>query len=267
MNSEITPVFIFTRGRTGSTAIIDELKSHSRIQFHGELFRPNPLAREDVRVAYEKMGENYLSLGLTNDRALPYLLHKQLYGGDTQKYLDYLRTDVDISGKNCVGFKLLGNHLETSENLLPQLSKQNAKCIHLVRKNVIKQVVSGFFAREAGIYNRRNYVPEIKEIDIPIEAFISRIKANLSGVQANRDILQKNGINYLDVYYESFCKERSVFYNAIFEFLGLEAEDLTPTDWSIMTPADKMLVSNFDDLIDALNKNGLNDLIKIFEGD
>ncbi len=72
--------FIYTRGRTGSSAIIDELNSHSECVCHGEVFRRNPLKNKTVREAYESMGQAYLKLRLNNDKALPYGLWQQLDG-------------------------------------------------------------------------------------------------------------------------------------------------------------------------------------------
>ena len=55
----MTRFFLYTRGRTGSTPIIDELDSHPQLECHQELFLPDPLQFKSIREAYEEHGERY----------------------------------------------------------------------------------------------------------------------------------------------------------------------------------------------------------------
>jgi len=256
----MTNFFLFTLGRTGSTAVIDELASHSSISCHGEIFRRNGALTPKAQVQYEQEGDDYLRYRLTNDLVLPYKMFLQLpeakslgYSG----YLDSLNERTLAEGKKIFGFKLLLNQSTENPGLIEELGDKKFKALHLIRKNVVRKTVSGMVAEQRKAYNRRNYEHPDEKYVIDMASFKLRIKRNDGFVDKTRKTLQSSNIEALEVYYEDFLLNRELFYDKIFDFLGAKSMPLKPSDYSIMVPSLDRVIKNYDEFRSGVDKLGL----------
>lgn len=244
--------FIFTRGRSGSTAIIDELNSHPQCVCHGEIFRRDPLRNPKVKKAYEEMGVEYLKLRLTNDQAIPYGLWKKIEKNTHKSiidYLDFLETDAASKGYGAMGFKFLHNYVVEMPDLLKNLKKYEYKAIHLIRRNVVRQVISGMVAAKRGVYNSRKYKVTHEKYLLDIKEFAIKIKLNIKQVNDADKMLAELGFSKFDIYYEDFLKDRNGFHRFILEKLGLSFDELTPSSFTIMVPSDlRTVIENYDEI-------------------
>ena len=126
--------FILTRGRTGSTAIMDELHNSALISATQELF-----LQWEFNKNYPETKEMY-------DIIWPYVLWKQEYQSTkktslftpndkflTNKYLSIAESRSRKRGSLGFGFKVLRNNLEECPFLLRLLRKRKYRVIYLNR--------------------------------------------------------------------------------------------------------------------------------------
>lgn len=262
--------FLFTRGRTGSTAILDELASHMKMLVTMELFlefnRVEKKVYERLKLYYRYiLPYDYWLNNPVNQRRIARSqffdkLRFQKREFDQVAQTVYINNLEKIALKKKVsgyGFKIL-THQFTEKPLLPGLLKQRSfKAIYLVRKNVIKKVISGMIAKKRGIYNQKNYTGDGDNYHIDVNEFEQLVHWEASRIHNDRQILQEMGFEILDVTYEDFCEDRSAFYAKILNFLNMPSMPLTPTDFSIMIPEIGKVVSNYSELKAKAHEMGL----------
>lgn len=284
--------FIFTRGRTGSTAIIDELNSHSECKCHGEIFCRDPLSRSKYKRQYEERGQEFLReiRERQHDEAIPYHLWK-LMKEETDRslkgYLAYLEDNTRESGATALGFKLLHNQVGESkddtgkaglgasirrlfrgqvtgkDDLLELLHTSGYKAIHLMRKNVVRQVVSGLLARSRGVYNSRKPTASDVAFHVDVDELKSRIEINLTKVALAARKLEDHGFDVINVYYEEFVNDRHLFHERLAEAVGIPSGPVRPTSFQVMVPEDlSAVITNYNEFVKQVDSMGLGDLIR-----
>lgn len=258
--------FVYTRGRTGSTAIVDELDSHPHCVCHGEVFRRDPLKNPKVREAYDRLGLEYLKERLTNDKVvIPFGLWEMIDTGNRgnyRGYLEFVQDEAARKDKTAVGFKLLHNQSVEREGLLDVLKSGGFVAIHLIRRNVVRQVLSGMLAKQRGVYNRRNYDVPDEKYDIDVAELVRTIERNQKDVAAVDKQLRDGGFDYFSVYYEDFLAQRDSFFDLVLSRLNLAREQLKASDWTIMVPSDlRKVVNNYEEMEAAVVRIGLADML------
>lgn len=285
--------FMLTRGRTGSSAIIDELGT-ANISSQQELFADfsSDIAKETLKY-YSKLvppfgiwkeillgkdeniwGGKFLlppSDRLASEKMLcftisklykaaPFMLQDNwLTGRGAEKfligqYLNGVERQACENKKSAFIFKVLSHHLITRRSLLKELTKREYRALFLIRKNVVRQALSGLIAegRSAAegknLYNKKMDTGEHTPVIIDVDKFERCVAGEINGVANDRSLLEKSGIGYLEISYEDFCEKREEFYSEIFSFMGIDDELPKPTDFSIMVQDIRKAVANFEDL-------------------
>ena len=219
---------IYTGGRTGSSAIREELNNHPRITCHGEIFRPNPLAGPGVQKAFAEHGRDYPRLGQTRDMVLPFRLHRDLGPEDPVTpedfgaYWDYLDSSAAETGADVVGGKILHNHVADTQYF--DLARDlGIFTLVLRRRNTLRQAVSAIVAKQTSIHNRKDYTPEKnRSFTIDPAALVSRMKMSRRKTAAHDAILEETGGHYRVVHYEDWVADRAAFFAPIFDALGVD---------------------------------------------
>jgi LPS sulfotransferase NodH len=244
---------IFTRGRTGSTAIRAELDGHFKIVCYGELFHPQSVEQLKAKFALDPG---------------PYDVFKKRIGDSDREYYErYLRETIKSSRRQkpdaIVGFKLLNGQAvaHKRKRLLRILSRQGFVFLHLIRRNIVRQAVSGMVAHKRGIFNAKNWSAAAERYELDTTDFIRRVNKYSGVVEKNRMLLSDH--KCLEIYYEDFCGERDAFFSRIFDFLGIERFDLAPTEFSMMTDRNlQNVVKNFEELRQATRTLGLEHMLE-----
>lgn len=265
---------VITRGRTGSTAIIDELNNHKDITCFQELFISLE-SRPSICECYKKFGLDFEKYGLVGWMPTydPWIkLFKEinlalikLYRKDFRIYTrarvleKYFHEMEDMSiaqGSSAVGFKLLEHQYPSIRTMFNVLKKAGYKIIYLERTNVIRQVLSGVIANKRKIYNARSFVPEDEAFEIDMDEFEKLVNYEIKMVNSQKKMIEKSGVDSLFVAYEGFLEDRERFLKVIFDFVGVESIVPEETNFSIMIPDVKKVVSNYDEFSDRVKKMG-----------
>lgn len=261
----VNKFFIFTRGRTGSTAIIDEVNSHPDCMCHGEIFLLDPLRYPKYKKPYEENGQKYLESVLKSDGVLPRGLWKLVSGNEEKglrDYLSYIENHAQDRGIEALGFKLLHNHARENEGILEILLERGYKAIHLIRKNVVRQVVSGMLAKQRGVYNTRKEDISERVYTIDMNELKTKISMNQTHVAAASKLIRDIGFDVVEIFYEDFVENRVSFHDRLAESIGIKSDSIKPTSYKVMVPEDlSAVITNYDEFEVQIRKMGLADLI------
>ena len=207
---------IYTRGRSGSAAIKSELGKHPDLICYGELFHPggdvwNPNEMHDPReyfmpFAYFRANDYE---GAEKLSSFQRLIRCAYPGKDPERraYAAYLRAVVRHASQ-CqadahMGFKLLSYQSRAHPQLLAEIGDKNLRIVHLIRRNRVRQVLSGMIATERGFAHRT------KESELPVEqfsidtaAFARHVEFIERELEHEKRRLSTLGNDYQEFYYE-----------------------------------------------------------------
>lgn len=259
---------IYTRGRTGSSAIVDELDNYPEITCHGEVFRANPLSREKERKAYEEFGDEYIHKADTRDRILPYKLFRReppeapIDAEGLRIYLDHTDREAVLAGSACVGAKLIRQNGE--HELLPVFRSEGVAVIYLEHRNKLRQAISALLAQAENVYNAENYVPASgRRFRFTPEAVLSRIRRAESLQEQHAAVIEAAGLRWKLCFYEDWVADRDTFLAEVFGFLGAEQRATAPSRLSRTTPETLAeLLENYDGIASRLVKAGFGHYLK-----
>ncbi|WP_038246571.1 sulfotransferase [Ghiorsea bivora] len=273
--------FMFTQGRTGSTAIIDELNKHPEIACLQELFIPKVNA-PILMDAHEKYAENFLEHVDSPYPLVPFevfrLQYKKVFsfpmdvyrrsgkfkrfGQIMLDYLDAIEQYGKEQGATAVGFKALTNHVDAHPGILEKLRQGDYQVLYLERKNVVNKVLSGVVAEQRGVYNRKDFVVPEETYTIDLDDFILKVQCTVEGVQTEKKMLKSAGFPLLEVSYEDFVADREAFFTPVFEFLGVEYRLPTQSDYSKMInkPIHEV-VENYTEFAARVHELGMGDML------
>lgn len=272
--------FIFTRGRTGSTAIVDELGKHPEITTMQELFIKLEKAPRLLE-AYQKYGKDFYKHIESQFAVLPFdawlkrYSKINLYGfgslyigqggcytraGLTNRYLAMAEKVVNKEGKK-FGFKVLANHFDEWPDLRGVLKNRSYLAVYLERENVFRQVISGVVAKHRGVYNRKNYTPTEESFCVDLDEFEMLVRCEQAAVASEKEQLKQWGFDVHIVTYEDFVNERDLFFKHICECLGVSYTLPERTDYSVMISDLSKTVENYEDLVNKVKSMGLGDML------
>lgn len=227
--AQLTFFTVLTRGRTGSTALIDELDQHPDIVCHQELFRPDPLAPpESVDLASEKVPT----------------FEAVKHEGRTLSAQDYLQEVAAASSGKLVGFKTLMFHLELREEArLESYIFGSAMPIVFLTRDPVRAALSAAIAKERKHFSFRVDEEEKDHLKRRVRldpAFVSDEARYYSYWSENwQTKLRELNAPHLVVSYEQYMKDRLGLMNLIFRFLKVrELSSLPPNNYSKVTSED-----------------------------
>lgn len=246
---------LVTRGRTGSTAVLDELGKTNHLCTTQELFLRGPFE--------EKLLKDYYKL------LLPFDLWKQegrwwkrrlfpSYYSDLQqahRYLTHTAMLAQHQGAEGLGWKVLSHQFDERAFLGELLKRQGYRAIYL-KRNTVRQVLSGMVAKQRGVYNSREKVVDKRRYHIDIDNFQWLVQWERECLKKDCARLSTEGFDFIEVNYEDFCADRQAFYSHIFNFLILPQELPPPSDFVKMIDDPKLVIENYDEVVDAAAELG-----------
>lgn len=246
--------FLMTRGRTGSTVILDELNRTNGIWADTELFLDYEFPDDpyEFLTPFNLWRKRFLRQASTLTKAKFYFRERAL----AERYLAESEGRALDKGTKSFGFKLLSHHFVEKPYLVDMLLARNYSAIYL-RRNVARQVLSGMVANQRKVYNTISRYEDPTRYIIDLDTLQGLI--NSETVEVEKDIanLSKYGFDHIVVTYEEFCQNRSNFFNCIFNFLGA-SHDLPPkSNYSVMIKDLSQTIENYQDVLDRIEEMGL----------
>lgn len=246
-----------TRGRTGSTAIIDELNQLSSVLAGQELFTNlayNQWSAEVISQDYKSLEP--FSYWQGKDTPMQFLTRK-LFGNKhlIAKYLTFAEHHTEAQGKNAFGFKVISHHLTNDRALINILLKRNYSIVYLTR-NLSRQIISGLLARQRGIYNKKDFEDTNRYV-IDVNEFEHLVKWEQLAIKKDRDFIAKRGFRSLDITYEDFINNRENFYTNLLRFINVPFELPVKSNYSVMINDLEHSIINFQEVKDTARNIGM----------
>ncbi len=257
-NLKMHKVFLMTRGRTGSTAVIDELNKVSFIRATQELF----LIRDFSQIPAAKFAKLF-------DILLPFDLWKKksklrkwmlsIFSGDKVWFSFYLYNAerlVKQQGASVFCFKVLSHHFDERPFLGTVLKEREYQAVYLTR-NIARQVLSGMVAVQTGIYNSTEKVEDTRSYQIDIDKFKWLVQWEVQCVEKDIARLKAQGFDFIVIPYEEFKNDRQSFYAKIFHFLELPVELPLASDYTVIIKDLKYTIENYDAVAECVSSMGM----------
>lgn len=249
--------FIMTRGRTGSTAVMDSLTKSESIIAAQELFI-NYGVKNKKKNAHDQLLPRF---DLWLDSRNLYQKLTQIFAGQSQlikKYLVLAEKKATIEDGIAFGFKIISHHFDERPKLKELLLERNYKAIYLTR-NIPRQVISGMVAKLRGKYNAHdgeNYIDEASYA-IDIVEFKSLVEWETQAVINDIAMLESSGFEHIQVRYEDFVGNPDAFFASIFNFLKIPEEKLPASSFSIMIKDLRQSLKNYHEIEYCLDEMGM----------
>jgi hypothetical protein len=271
--------FLLTRGRTGSTAILDEIGKTSALALQ-EIFTNAGGSSDSAATAELDPNalpyDTWLTLQLGQDfhgapaidqpalhmrilgRALPRLTklsgmaYRTVNRWYLHRYLENIEFRARSEGRPAFIFKLLSHQIAERHALLGVLNARAYRAVLLTRKNVVRQVLSGMVAAQRGVYNskvRRDAAP----CHIDIEKLMFSVAWEMRCNEENRALPRGNNFDFIEISYEDYCVNRASFYRKLLPFMGLPADLPALTDYYVMIPDIRHAIENFSEVEACVN--------------
>lgn len=241
--------FLMTRGRTGSSAIIDELKMSINICAMQELFirKPDPNDYKQLLPFDLWKKKNWLL-------KIPFLFSKT---DETliNFYLNNAQKNAMNNGSSAFGFKILSHFFEQRPFLLKILREQGYSAVYLTR-NPARQVLSGMVANAREIFNTKERFQDMRRYRIDVDAYRQLVEWEIYSVEKDQALLRSQNIEFISVSYEDFIKNRNLFYNNVLGFLGLPQELPPKSNFSIMIKNIRYTVENYEAILELASNMG-----------
>lgn len=242
---------LLTRGRTGSTAVLDSLGKSTSLGTMQELFlRPdNPAQWPEGEVYYKILP--------------PFDFWKQQVGWlkrilfpryrDSRQahiYLMHAEELVHRQGVKGFGWKMLSHHFDQRPFLCKLLKKHGYRFVYL-RRNSVRQVLSGMVASQRGIYNSVEKVVDEHRYHINLDEFKNLVQWERECVKNDCARLSAEGFDFIEVHYEDYCDNREEFFGKIFNLLNLPLELPPASDFVKVIKDLRMVIENYDEVANA----------------
>lgn len=277
--------FLITRGRTGSTAVLDELNKSFNICATQELFiavhfskTSNTLLSKvyDLilpvlfwRLKYQIIESPNKKKRAHYDLVLPFVYWKRehwfwkwiplVLNMDkvaANQYLHEAESLAENEGVVGFGFKVLSHQFDERPFLTGLLKRRDYHAIYLTR-NITRQVLSGMVAEQRGFYNTQEEFEDERRYQIDLEEFQLKVKWETQSVKKDLALLESKGFDFIVISYEEFMANRHDFYGEIFSFLGLPTETPPRSNWSIVIKDLRHTIANYDDVVERATEIGI----------
>jgi LPS sulfotransferase NodH len=238
-----------TRGRTGSTAVMDELNKSQAVCALQELFMQGSHGQE-------------AELEFVYSFAMPFDLWKAKKDRPGQppaaaddearraaRYLSEVESQARRQGAQRFGFKVLSHHLDERPYLGRLLKQRKYRVIYLTR-NPARQVISGMVANERGVFGVPKDFEDARRYRIDVDDFERRVQWEREAVEKERVWLAAEGFRFVEMRYEDFVSDRAAFYDRVFRFLGLSPELPPPSDWGIAIKDLRKTIKNYKAVVE-----------------
>lgn len=255
---------LVTRGRTGSTAVIDELGKCRNLVTVQEIFTRGNYTEKELKdyirlhgrpqwgvldnPTEKELKDHYKLLPDFNvwkqeDRWIP------TYSDSLQahRYLMCAEKLAQSNGVKGFGWKALISHFDERPFLRQLLKQHNYRVVYL-RRNSTRQVLSGMVALQRGIYNSLEKIEDERRYHIDGDKFQWHVHGARMDEKIDCARLSAEGFDFVVVSYEDYLTNRDAFYGQIFNLLNLPLELPSPSDYVKMINDPKTIIENYDEI-------------------
>jgi hypothetical protein len=241
-----------TRGRTGSTAVIDELNKSRGLCAVQELFLIYDFDHIPDVSEITKVYNVILPFVLWkrqdwSRKWMPHFFYRNKQWSD--RYLAKTEALAKKRGTSGFGFKVLSHNFDEWPFLSTLLKRRGYRAIYLTR-NIARQVLSGMVANQSGIWNTREGIKNLSSYSINLDEFQRNVEWELGAVDRDCARLTAEGFRFIVVAYEEFCTDRQAFYDKIFRFLELPVILPTRSEYSILIKDLRATIANYDAVVE-----------------
>lgn len=252
--------FMMTRGRTGSTAVMDSLNKTRSITAAQELFIRYKVNKNSQPLKNNSRVITRYDLWRQQNMGLLSTVGEKLFKSDAWivKYLEQLENSVSESGAAAFGFKVISHHFAQRPGLKENLVKRGYSAIYLTR-NIPRQVISGMVAKKRGKYNaheKENYQSDMS-FALDVDIFKSLIQLEQKSQHDDLNLIQSLGTDYTSITYEDFVSNPDQLFLDIFSFLNLPAEKAPKSSFEIMIKDLREVVQNYDQISECTHELGM----------
>lgn len=242
MSKETNNFVILTTWRSGSTWLVDLLKSIDDTDACGELF---------LRRAREKRTWHTGSLDY------PRFIERQPKKGELRPFSVFSYLNSLYNRPGAVGFKLMYEQLLKYPEIWVYLWRHQIRVVHLVRLNFLDVIIS----RElANIRQKAHFLagqkPAQTKIYLDPVWLLRQMKKLRSKIALARMLLRSFRLPHIEVTYEQLVGDPSSF-DSIWDFLSINKERRTPTSnlQKIRKGKQAEVISNYEEIKRVLGGN------------
>ncbi len=211
----MTKFIILGFQRSGTSWLETMLNSHPEILCLGELFYfssglvpfLNPRGRK-TNFSYRK----YVEASKSN--RMKHLVNRK------KTVVECLDNVYSIQGNHAIGFKLMYDQAKNFSSVVDYVENKQVKVIHLVRKNVLKTLISLYSAKNRKLYHTTKQINPDK-IYLPTRFLFYRLKKLARKIKYwdSRFFLSKN---YYKIFYEDVLNDTKLHMHKILKFLEVK---------------------------------------------
>lgn len=221
---------LFAQGRTGSDLMCSLINSHQEIFCDGEI-----------------------------------LDHKVLFP------MAFVKGNCARSTKDVYGFKLKIYHLTGAQQIdnvkefLCQLYDQGWKIIYLFRRNILRQVISGFVARERKSYHYRvgDERLNLEKIEIDCDELLREMRGRWMLLEKEKEVLKN--LPHLTINYEDHllsAEKHQKTLDRIFSYLDVLSMSVKTDLLKITTDRLSDFIENYEEVIQILEKSEFSEFLQ-----
>lgn len=246
---------LVTRGRTGSTAIIDSLNKADSVTAGQELFMSFPDATPEMKVGGYETFTPFDVWTLSDQERPDGVLEEADLALSAERYFSWAEKAAEAQNFSMFGFKALHHHFSNHPYLPDILAERNYKSLYLVR-NIPRQAISGLVSQQRGTYNSKKAVVDNAKYEIDIERLLWQVNFINKGAAEDYKKLKEKGLDPIVVHYENFLNDPSRFFAELFNHCGVTSATVPKSDYKVMISDLSETISNYDDVVEALKSVG-----------
>ncbi len=226
--------------RTGTTLIRTSLDSHPDLICSGEVFKGGrrPYQHPDGYWAFCRASPR--------NRIRQYVARKR-------NVTDFLTQLFSRPGAAAIGFKLMYSHSLRYPEVVDFIRQRGLSVIHVIRRNVLKTLISRDVARLTGVYHRTKETTEQGQAAITLDpaTLIERLDAVAREERTWQERLDGHA-PIMKVSYEDFVNERELETQRLLQFLNLRFVELNSPLQRISPTDMRLVIANYDEVATVL---------------
>lgn len=245
---EMTPFYVLSTVRSGSTVLTKTLDKHPEVFCAGELFYSGGISHQEHQ--YPFLGRRFIRApGLLSRLNMPLMPFR--IGSFLREF--YLAEEKN--GAAAVGFKLMVTQYNRSPAAFRRAFRRykNIRPIVLIRRNILKQAVSLARARTTGVFHTtsRRVSEDVRDVRLKLEP--RRLYRTIRRLEKQRtQLLSLAGDDALRVDYEDFS-EWAELWERLCDHLGVAKAAMQPAQRKIGQESLAAGIENFDDIREFLD--------------
>lgn len=233
--------FLLTRGRTGSTAVLDALNKLPSVVTVQEPFLT---ASNEMKLSRDLPEVPYYDQYFRSVSPLKRMLAR---GRILHSYLDLLEMHAGTATNGAFGLKVLSHHVEQHPGLMRQLDQREYRCLFL-RRDSLREVVSGMVASTRKRYNSMENPPPAESLRLDPVQFEDLLRGAILKTEEIENSIANWKHGSMTIFYENFVANPGQFFKEICGFLDVPIVDTPETSYKKMIGDLGKEIENLDEL-------------------